>query len=467
MNNNLLKLVQGIKDAEGLSLGAVIQKVEQIKASDLKTKADVKQVAQALVQLKKVVNDIPLDNEVKKLQKAISDATERVSASLSKEVEGVRTDLRKTEVKLRQEIDDKIPDVVTITERVNEIEKALTDDDYARVLEKVRKDEEVAFAVRDYIESWEGDNRLDASKLKNLPEMKTLNAGGGSNVSIFSNGTFVGSSTRINFTGATVTNEGGRLKVAVTGGGSVSDEAYGGTWDGVTDEAPSKNAVYDKIQSLVLDAGAGDVVGPTSAVNNRIALFDGTTGKLIKDSGSVVGDFATSAQGGLADTALQNVVEDTTPQLGGNLDAQNNQINNVSLLEISDGVNHPYHIDIGSNQGLHIHGQDAGSPVTLDLATADQDGTDNVRMKFFAVGDDGSTNNERMSIGYEAASTRFSIATNNSGTGTLRPLHLYTDSDTDQLVLNTDGTVDIQGNQVLDAGDIGVTVAPALGADDN
>src|SRR3989442_6774557 len=30
--------------------------------------------------------------------------------------------------------------------------------------------------------------------------------------------------------------------------------------------------------------GTGDVVGPSSAVNNQVAFFDGTTGKLIKDS---------------------------------------------------------------------------------------------------------------------------------------------------------------------------------------
>src|SRR6478672_11436037 len=32
-------------------------------------------------------------------------------------------------------------------------------------------------------------------------------------------------------------------------------------------------------------AGAGDVVGPASAVNNSIAVFDLATGKLIKDGG--------------------------------------------------------------------------------------------------------------------------------------------------------------------------------------
>lgn len=51
--------------------------------------------------------------------------------------------------------------------------------------------------------------------------------------------------------------------------------------------------------------GSGDVVGPGSATNNNFAAFDGTTGKLIKDSGYDAGDFATAAQGALADTSLQ------------------------------------------------------------------------------------------------------------------------------------------------------------------
>lgn len=31
--------------------------------------------------------------------------------------------------------------------------------------------------------------------------------------------------------------------------------------------------------------GSGDVVGPTSAVDDNLAIFDGTTGRLIADSG--------------------------------------------------------------------------------------------------------------------------------------------------------------------------------------
>lgn len=36
--------------------------------------------------------------------------------------------------------------------------------------------------------------------------------------------------------------------------------------------------------------GSGDVVGPASATTNRISVFDGTTGKLIKDGGMTIAD---------------------------------------------------------------------------------------------------------------------------------------------------------------------------------
>lgn len=43
--------------------------------------------------------------------------------------------------------------------------------------------------------------------------------------------------------------------------------------------------------------GGGDVAGPASATDGNIALFDGTTGKLLKDGGKAISDFATAAQG--------------------------------------------------------------------------------------------------------------------------------------------------------------------------
>lgn len=59
-------------------------------------------------------------------------------------------------------------------------------------------------------------------------------------------------------------------------------------------------------------AGTGDVVGPASSTDGAVALFDGTTGLLLKD-GVVLGtaattdstDYATAAQGAKADSAVQ------------------------------------------------------------------------------------------------------------------------------------------------------------------
>ena len=44
-----------------------------------------------------------------------------------------------------------------------------------------------------------------------------------------------------------------------------------------------------RLELVDADLGSGDVVGPSSSVNGDVALFDGTTGKLIKDSGFTIG----------------------------------------------------------------------------------------------------------------------------------------------------------------------------------
>jgi hypothetical protein len=55
----------------------------------------------------------------------------------------------------------------------------------------------------------------------------------------------------------------------VTGGsGSVSDTAYDASWNGVTDAAPSKNAVYDKIETI----SAGSGINESLAIAYAVAL---------------------------------------------------------------------------------------------------------------------------------------------------------------------------------------------------
>ena len=67
------------------------------------------------------------------------------------------------------------------------------------------------------------------------------------------------------------------------------------------------------ISASITGGGGGDVVGPASSIGNEVALFDGITGKLLK-GGGVLGtaaataatDYATAAQGALADGAIQS-----------------------------------------------------------------------------------------------------------------------------------------------------------------
>jgi len=44
----------------------------------------------------------------------------------------------------------------------------------------------------------------------------------------------------------------------------------------------------DVITNIINDGSTGDVVGPASAVDGNLAVFDGVTGKLIRDGGGGV-----------------------------------------------------------------------------------------------------------------------------------------------------------------------------------
>ncbi|MDY6957599.1 MAG: hypothetical protein SVK08_00445 [Halobacteriota archaeon] len=66
---------------------------------------------------------------------------------------------------------------------------------------------------------------------------------------------------------------------------SISHNSIGGLQGGTTDE-------YYHLTSAQHTALSTYVVGPALVVDNRIVLFDGTTGKLIKDSGKLLSEYA-------------------------------------------------------------------------------------------------------------------------------------------------------------------------------
>ena len=100
----------------------------------------------------------------------------------------------------------------------------------------------------------------------------------------------------------------------------ISDTAYAESWDGVTDVTPSKNAVYDEIEALISaiaakvsdDAYAAGWDGVTDIAPSKNAVYD----EMIKK--------------------LANLVEDTTPQLGGDLDCNGKKITGILDLDGGD-----------------------------------------------------------------------------------------------------------------------------------
>ena len=67
-----------------------------------------------------------------------------------------------------------------------------------------------------------------------------------------------------------------------------------GTPLSITNSGTSSAAVFDFV--IPSGGGGGDVEGPASATDGNIATFDGTTGKLIKDSGVAVSSVITDAE---------------------------------------------------------------------------------------------------------------------------------------------------------------------------
>lgn len=55
------------------------------------------------------------------------------------------------------------------------------------------------------------------------------------------------------------------------------------------------NDVWDAINSIVSGGGTGDVVGPASATDGRIAVFDGSTGKLLKVGTKTIAEILSDA----------------------------------------------------------------------------------------------------------------------------------------------------------------------------
>lgn len=98
-------------------------------------------------------------------------------------------------------------------------------------------------------------------------------------------------------TGKLIKDSGITLSGSNTGDQTISDATISTTDITTNDATTSKHGFLKKLGGGTTNflradgawaapvGGSGDVVGPASSVNNRVVFFDGTTGKLVKDSG--------------------------------------------------------------------------------------------------------------------------------------------------------------------------------------
>ena len=106
----------------------------------------------------------------------------------------------------------------------------------------------------------------------------------------------------VNATGTIANDAVTNAKLANMAAGTIKGRAVGaGTGDPTDLTADQASTILDAatdpfVRTSGLGAGTGDVVGPASATDNAVAVFDGTTGKLLKN-GVVLGTAAQANTG--------------------------------------------------------------------------------------------------------------------------------------------------------------------------
>ena len=150
------------------------------------------------------------------------------------------------------------------------------------------------------------------------------------------------------------------------------------------------NAFTDAEQSKLSGIEASADVTDTANVTAAGALMDSEVTNLAQVKAFDSADYATAAQGSTADSALQNISEDTTPQLGGNLDT------NGYGITLGDGDHSvtENHILLGNNGDLDIYHSSLGSVIgnnTGDLYLSNIANDADVRINTKKSGSTGAT----------------------------------------------------------------------------
>jgi len=143
-----------------------------------------------------------------------------------------------------------------------------------------------------------------------------------------------------------------KFETTSTGATITGNIAVTGTVDGR--DLATDGAKLDNIES---NADVTDTTNVTAAG----ALMDSEVTNLAQVKAFDSSDYATAAQGSTADSAMQDLVDDTTPQLGGNLDLNSNNITGTGNVNITGTI---------SSGAITSSGNISGAALIIDSATA-------------------------------------------------------------------------------------------------
>lgn len=112
----------------------------------------------------------------------------------------------------------------------------------------------------------------------------------------------------------------------------------------------------------------------TASITALGALMDSEITNLAEIKAFSSADYATSAQGSTADSALQDIADDTTPALGGELDANDNNIKGAGAVSFTQELDNGsktanFSIDFSTDQKQRVELTD--NTITLTLDTTD------------------------------------------------------------------------------------------------
>jgi len=174
---------------------------------------------------------------------------------------------------------------------------------------------------------------------------------------------------------------------------------------------PSEGAFVDGDKTKLDGIETGADVTDTANVTAAGALMDSEVTNLAQVKAFDSSDYATAAQGSTADSAMQDLVDDTTPQLGGSLDCNGNEITDVQGIKI-DGTPDADH----SVTGPYTDTFNAGETVTAFAAVsmksdgewhyADADETGTVDRTFLGVSLEAGTDGNPLEVALSGSFVR-------------------------------------------------------------